>query len=60
MLKILKIDINIFTRFTIALLCFESRSFVYFEISDIIIGEYSFEGERELCVCQKGARVETG
>jgi hypothetical protein len=37
-----------FSKFAIALICFQSRYFIHFEISNKIIGEDRFEGGREI------------
>jgi hypothetical protein len=37
-----------YSKFTIALICFQERYFIHFEISNKIIGEDRFEGGREI------------
>jgi hypothetical protein len=40
----LKIEIKYFSNFTIALICFQSRYFIHFEVPNKIIAEERFEG----------------
>jgi hypothetical protein len=47
--KYLLVSYYIFYRkFTIALICFQSRYFINFNISNKVIGEDRFEGERKI------------